>query len=55
MIFQGSMNGFTPVFTIGYQIKDVLEIHGREGKDETVRKLLELVNLDETIACKISS
>ena len=52
MIFQGSMNGFTPVFTIRYQIKEVLEIHGREGKDETIRKLLELVNLDETIAAR---
>lgn len=52
MVFQGSMNGFTPVFTIGAQIKEVLELHGREGKNETVRKLLELVNLDETIAAR---
>lgn len=52
MVFQGSMNGFTPVFTIGSQIKEVLEIHGREGSDETVRKLLQSVKLDETIASR---
>jgi peptide/nickel transport system ATP-binding protein len=50
MVFQGSMNGFTPVFTIGTQIKEVFTIHGREGTDDSVRKLLHLVNLDETIA-----
>jgi peptide/nickel transport system ATP-binding protein len=52
MVFQGSMNGFTPVFTVGTQIKEVLKIHGREGSDDQVRKLLELVNLDETIATR---
>ena len=50
MVFQGSMNGFTPVFTIGHQIKEVFETHGREGSDESVRKLLNLVNLDDSIA-----
>jgi peptide/nickel transport system ATP-binding protein len=50
MVFQGSMNGFTPVFTVGSQIKEVLKIHGEEGANASVRKLLELVNLDETIA-----
>lgn len=50
MVFQGSMNGFTPVFTIGHQIKEVLTIHGKGGSDAVVRKQLELVNLDESIA-----
>ena len=50
MVFQGSMNGFTPVFTIGTQIKEVFTIHGREGTDDAVRKLLHLVNLDESKA-----
>lgn len=50
MVFQGSMSGFTPVFTVGSQIKEVLNIHGREGTEASVRKLLELVHLDETIA-----
>jgi peptide/nickel transport system ATP-binding protein len=50
MVFQGSMNGFTPVFTIGSQIKEVLSIHGREATDTVVRVQLELVGLDESIA-----
>lgn len=50
MVFQGSMNGFTPVFTIGSQIKEVLNLHGKEGTDKVVREQLELVELDETIA-----
>ncbi|MDA4137105.1 MAG: ABC transporter ATP-binding protein [Thaumarchaeota archaeon] len=50
MVFQGSMNGFTPVFTIGNQIDEVLKIHGREGGDAAVRKLLETVDLDDSIA-----
>ena len=50
MVFQGSMNGFTPVFTVGHQIKEVLNVHGRDGNDSTVNKLLSLVALDETIA-----
>jgi len=50
MVFQGSMNGFTPVFTIGHQIKEVLSIHGKGASDAVVRKQLELVNLDESIA-----
>jgi peptide/nickel transport system ATP-binding protein len=50
MVFQGSMNGFTPVFTIGAQIDEVLKIHGREGGRDAVRKLLQMVDLDESIA-----
>jgi len=50
MVFQGSMNGFTPVFTIGHQIKEVLSLHGKDASDAVVRKQLELVNLDESIA-----
>ena len=50
MVFQGSMSGFTPVFTIGTQISEVLRIHGGTDNDQTVQNLLELVNLDETIA-----
>ncbi len=50
MVFQGSMNGFTPVFTIGAQIKEVMTLHGMTSSDAAVRKLLELVNLDGSIA-----
>jgi peptide/nickel transport system ATP-binding protein len=44
------MNGFTPVFTVGAQIDEVLKIHGREGGQPAVQKLLQMVDLDETIA-----
>jgi peptide/nickel transport system ATP-binding protein len=50
MVFQGSMNGFTPVFPIGSQIKEVMALHGKAATDGVVRKLLELVDLDESIA-----
>lgn len=49
MVFQGSMNGFTPVFTISHQIKEVLSIHGKDDSDAVVNKQLELVDLDESI------
>jgi peptide/nickel transport system ATP-binding protein len=49
MVFQGSMNGFTPVFTVGAQIEEVLKIHGREGGEAVVQKLLRMVDLDESI------
>jgi peptide/nickel transport system ATP-binding protein len=50
MVFQGSMSGFTPVFTVGAQIDEVMKIHGREGGQLAVRKLLQMVDLDEGIA-----
>ena len=50
MVFQGSLNGFTPVFTVGAQIEEVMKIHGRDGGEESVRKLLQMVNLEEGIA-----
>jgi peptide/nickel transport system ATP-binding protein len=52
MVFQGSMNGFTPVFTVGAQIQEVLRMHGREDNDVAVRKLLEMVDLDQSIASR---
>ncbi len=51
MVFQGSMNGFTPVFTVGDQIKEVLEIHEYQGDaDSRTRELMKMVELDPTIA-----
>ncbi|MEM1626746.1 MAG: ABC transporter ATP-binding protein [Sulfolobaceae archaeon] len=53
MVFQGSMNGFTPVYKIGAQIKEVLEVHGWKGDyEERVRELLKMVRLDPSIADK---
>ncbi len=47
MVFQGSMNGFTPVFTIGSQIDEVLRIHGYEGdREQRVQELLKMVELN---------
>jgi peptide/nickel transport system ATP-binding protein len=51
MVFQGSMNGFTPVFTIGDQIKEVLEIHGYQGDyAQRMDELMKMVELDPEIA-----
>ncbi len=51
MIFQGSMNGFTPVFTIGDQIEEVLEIHGYSGDfGSRTKELMRMVELDPVIA-----
>ncbi len=51
MVFQGSMSGFTPVFTIGSQIAEVLEIHGhQEDPSKKVAELLKMVELDPSIA-----
>jgi peptide/nickel transport system ATP-binding protein len=51
MVFQGSMNGFTPVFTVGSQMEEVLKIHGYTGeRAQKVRDLLDLVNLEPSIA-----
>ena len=50
MVFQGSMSGFTPVFTIGSQIEEVMRIQGDGGGDEAVEKLLRMVELDPSMA-----
>jgi len=51
MVFQGSMNGFTPVFTIGSQIDEVLRIHGYENdREERIRELLHMVELNPSTA-----
>lgn len=50
MVFQGSMNGFTPVFTIGSQIDEVMRIHGKRGGETEVNRLLRMVDLDEGTA-----
>ncbi len=53
MIFQGSMNGFTPVFTIGYQINEVLEIHNYMGdRKKRLDDLLKMVDLDSETATR---
>lgn len=49
MVFQGAMNAFNPVFTVGDQIAEVLMLHkGLTKKEaiEEVKKLLEMVGID---------
>lgn len=51
MVFQGSMNGFTPVYKIREQIREVLEVHDYSGDpDQRVNELMKLVNLDPSLA-----
>lgn len=41
MVFQGAMNSFNPVYTIGKQIKEVYKIHTTLSDEEIHRKILE--------------
>ena len=53
MVFQGSMSGFTPVYTIGYQIEEAILAHedtSREEARKRVEDLLVSVGLDKDIA-----
>lgn len=53
MIYQGAMNAFNPVKTIGYQIREVLtkhEIVPKGQRREHVKQLLERVNLDPNVS-----
>lgn len=53
MVFQASMNSFTPVFKIGEQIEETLEVHGYTGdKKGRVEELLKMVRLDPSVANK---
>jgi len=51
MVFQGSMSGFTPVFSIGAQIDEVLRVHGYGGDiEKRIKELLDLVELEPRTA-----
>jgi peptide/nickel transport system ATP-binding protein len=48
MVFQGSMNAFNPVLTIGKQIVEAMRVHGRAARSQAqgrARELLELVGI----------
>lgn len=48
MVFQGAMSAFNPVKTIGWQIREALEVHGiarGRGAADRTRELLDLVDL----------
>jgi peptide/nickel transport system ATP-binding protein len=51
MVFQGAMSAFNPVKTVGWQIREALEVHGvARGKQAVARsrELLDLVGLPST-------
>ncbi len=53
MIFQGAMNSLTPVFTIGKQMKEILEAHQFKGNiSKTISESLGQVLLDDSITGK---
>jgi len=50
MIFQEPLNAFNPVFTIGYQIDEMMQYHtslNKEQRDERVLELLDIVELPD--------
>jgi peptide/nickel transport system ATP-binding protein len=53
MVFQASMNSFSPTFKIKDQFFETLKVHGYEGDYwERTKELLSTVNLDPSIADK---
>jgi len=45
MIFQQPLSSLNPVFTIGDQVAEVLQIHQRMNKDESIQRAVELLKL----------
>ncbi len=45
MVFQGAMNSFNPVYTIGKQIAEVFTLHTDLSKDEIDKKVVEVLGL----------
>uniref|UniRef100_A0A7C1E5U2 ABC transporter ATP-binding protein n=1 Tax=Fervidicoccus fontis TaxID=683846 RepID=A0A7C1E5U2_9CREN len=43
MVFQGAINAFNPVYTIGYQIAEPLMLHRGYSKKEALQKAAELI------------
>ncbi|ARD84595.1 ABC-type peptide/opine/nickel family transporter ATPase [Ferroplasma acidiphilum] len=45
MIFQGAMNSFNPVYTIGKQIGEVFRIHTNLSKEEINKKVIDVLKI----------
>jgi peptide/nickel transport system ATP-binding protein len=53
MVFQGAMNSLDPVFTIRYQLREILEQHNFKGSiDDKISESLEQVGLDQSVSKK---
>src|SRR5919198_74076 len=53
MVFQGAMNSLDPVYTIGNQLREILQQHNFKGSiDDKIAESLEQVGLDETVSKK---
>ena len=53
MVFQGAMNALDPVYTVGGQLKEVLQEHGFEGDLEAkVADSIAQVGLDPAVASR---
>jgi peptide/nickel transport system ATP-binding protein len=53
MVFQGAMNSLDPVYTIGNQLKEILEQHNFKGRiDDKISESLERVGLDQSVSKK---
>jgi len=50
MVFQEPLNAFNPVFTIGFQINEVLKYHtkiSRKGRKERILEILDIVGMPD--------
>ena len=45
MVFQEPLNAFNPVFSIGYQIDEVLQFHTQLNKQQRYKKIVELLDV----------
>ena len=45
MVFQEPLHAFNPVFSIGYQIEEVLQVHTDLNRAKRQKQILELLNL----------
>jgi peptide/nickel transport system ATP-binding protein len=51
MVFQGAMNSLDPVYTIGNQIREILEQHNFKGNiDGKISESLKIVGLDQSVS-----
>ncbi|MFL6355102.1 MAG: ABC transporter ATP-binding protein [Nitrososphaeraceae archaeon] len=51
MVFQGAMNSLDPVYTIGSQIREILEQHNFRGNiDDKISESLKQVGLDQSVS-----